>query len=102
MSARAVAPRGAGGVGGYGRHESAGGPESAGGDGGPPGDEGLSENGGPASGDGTVGILDAPPTEPIKVPLAVGAVLIVCAAFTIFAGVSSPVIEFAKHATMLF
>jgi NADH-quinone oxidoreductase subunit N len=46
--------------------------------------------------------LEAPPTERIKVPFFVGLALAVCVAFTIFAGVSSPVIDFARQATTLF
>ncbi len=51
---------------------------------------------------GTVATLEAPPVAEIKVPLAVGIGLTVCVVFTIFAGVSSPVIDFARHATTLF
>jgi NADH-quinone oxidoreductase subunit N len=56
----------------------------------------------PARGGGEDGVLAPPPADPVEVPLTANIVLWVCAAFTIFAGVSSPVIDFAKHATMLF
>ena len=46
--------------------------------------------------------LEAPPAGPITIPLYVGLVLAVCVAFTIFAGVSSPIITLARQATMLF
>jgi hypothetical protein len=46
--------------------------------------------------------LEAPPDDRITVPFFVGLALAVCVGFTIFAGVSSPVIDFARHATMLF
>jgi hypothetical protein len=46
--------------------------------------------------------LEAPPTGDITVPFFVGLALAVCVAFTIFAGVSSPVIDFARQATTLF
>jgi hypothetical protein len=51
---------------------------------------------------GTLATLDAPPDAAIKIPLPVGIGLAVCVVFTIFAGVSSPVIDFARHATTLF
>jgi NADH-quinone oxidoreductase subunit N len=50
-------------------------------------------------GPGAVATLQAPPTTAISVPPAVAIGLAVCVAFTIFAGVSSPVIDFAQHAT---
>ena len=40
-----------------------------------------------------------PPAEEEGVRLPMAAVLAVCAVFTIFAGVSSPIIDFARHAT---
>jgi NADH-quinone oxidoreductase subunit N len=43
-----------------------------------------------------------PPVGRIEVPVTDTIVLAICAAFTIMAGVSSPIIDFAKHATMLF
>ncbi len=46
--------------------------------------------------------LEAPPTGRILVPPAVGVVLFVCAAFTIFAGVSPLIIDFARSATTIF
>ena len=51
---------------------------------------------------GSVLTLEAPPTTAIRTPLPVAIGLTVCVAFTIFAGVSSPVIDFARHATTLF
>ncbi|MDQ6836980.1 MAG: NADH-quinone oxidoreductase subunit N [Actinomycetota bacterium] len=50
---------------------------------------------------GLVTLLD-PPTGKVTIPFTVGITLVVCVAFTIFAGVSSPVIDFAKQATMFF
>ncbi|MBV9661624.1 MAG: NADH-quinone oxidoreductase subunit N [Acidimicrobiales bacterium] len=47
-------------------------------------------------------VIDPPSRGPVPVPLAVGAVLAVSAAFTIAAGVSSFAIDFAKQATTLF
>jgi hypothetical protein len=47
-------------------------------------------------------VLEAPPGERIVIPFFVGLALAVCVAFTIFAGVSSPVITFARQATTLF
>ncbi len=43
-----------------------------------------------------------PPVGKIRIPFTVGVTLAVCVAFTIFAGVSSPVLDFAKQATTLF
>jgi NADH-quinone oxidoreductase subunit N len=51
---------------------------------------------------GTVLTLEAPPTTAIVTPFPVAVGLTVCVVFTIFAGVSSPVIDFARHATTLF
>jgi NADH-quinone oxidoreductase subunit N len=51
---------------------------------------------------GTVVTLEAPTETEITVPLAVAIGLTVCVAFTIVAGVSSPVIDYARHATTLF
>ena len=63
----------------------------------------LSAGPGAAAADGPVAVgLEAPPQAPIKIPFPVGVTLVVCAAFTIFAGVSSPVLDFAKQATTLF
>ena len=46
----------------------------------------------------TVALLD-PPAEEDVVQLPMALALAVCAVFTIFAGVSSPIIDFARHAT---
>jgi hypothetical protein len=46
--------------------------------------------------------LEAPPAGRVKVPLLVGVALAICVVFTIVAGVSTPVITFARQATMLF
>jgi NADH:ubiquinone oxidoreductase subunit 5 (subunit L)/multisubunit Na+/H+ antiporter MnhA subunit len=46
--------------------------------------------------------LEAPPVGPISIPFYVGLVLAVSVAFTIFAGVSSPIITLARQATMMF
>jgi NADH-quinone oxidoreductase subunit N len=46
--------------------------------------------------------LEPPPVGPISIPFYVGLVLAVSVAFTIFAGVSSPIITLARQATMLF
>jgi NADH:ubiquinone oxidoreductase subunit 5 (subunit L)/multisubunit Na+/H+ antiporter MnhA subunit len=46
--------------------------------------------------------LEAPPAERVKVPVLVGVALAICVVFTIVAGVSTPVITFARQATMLF
>jgi NADH-quinone oxidoreductase subunit N len=46
--------------------------------------------------------LDAPSEDRIVVPWLVGLALAVCVVFTIAAGVSSPVITFARQATTLF
>ena len=51
---------------------------------------------------GTTLTLEAPSDTAIEIPLAVGIGLVVCVAFTIVAGVSSPVLDFARHATTLF
>ncbi len=49
----------------------------------------------------TVALLDPPEVEePVRLPVAV--VLGICVAFTIAAGLSSPMIDVARHATMLF
>ncbi|MGH9095739.1 MAG: hypothetical protein ACRDXE_11305, partial [Acidimicrobiales bacterium] len=50
----------------------------------------------------TAAVLEAPADTRITVPFTVGVVLVVCVAFTIFAGVSSPVIDYARQATLLF
>ncbi|HEX6394834.1 MAG TPA: NADH-quinone oxidoreductase subunit N [Acidimicrobiales bacterium] len=49
----------------------------------------------------TAALLD-PPTQPAPVPFPVGLSITVCVLFTIFAGVSEPVIDLARHATTLF
>jgi NADH-quinone oxidoreductase subunit N len=46
--------------------------------------------------------LASPPTSPLRIPPALNVVLVVCAAFTIAAGVSPFAIDFAKAATALF
>jgi NADH:ubiquinone oxidoreductase subunit 5 (subunit L)/multisubunit Na+/H+ antiporter MnhA subunit len=46
--------------------------------------------------------FEAPPRERIKVPLLVGLALTICVVFTIVAGVTTPVITFARQATTLF
>jgi NADH-quinone oxidoreductase subunit N len=57
-----------------------------------------SESGAP---EGAVALLD-PPAGKVKIPFTIGITLAVCVAFTIFAGVSSPVIDFARQATLFF
>ena len=49
-----------------------------------------------------VATLEAPSEERITIPFFVGLALTICVAFTIFAGVSSPMITFARDATTLF
>lgn len=51
---------------------------------------------------GALATLDAPPDTAESVSLGVRIGLAVCVAFTIFAGVSSPVLDFARQATTLF
>ena len=46
--------------------------------------------------------LEAPVDEAVEVPYLVGVALVICVAFTIAAGVSAPVVDFARHATLLF
>lgn len=46
--------------------------------------------------------LEAPVEETVEVPYLVGLALVICVVFTIAAGVSAPVIDFARHATLLF
>jgi NADH-quinone oxidoreductase subunit N len=46
--------------------------------------------------------LQPPEREKITIPVFVGITLAICVVFTIFAGVSSPVITFARDATTLF
>jgi NADH-quinone oxidoreductase subunit N len=46
--------------------------------------------------------LEAPVDEPVVVPPLVAVALVICVLFTIAAGVSAPVIDFARHATILF
>jgi NADH-quinone oxidoreductase subunit N len=59
-------------------------------------------SGGPGAAASTAFVMQAPSEEKIKIPATVAIGLAVCVAFTIFAGVSSPVVDFARHATMLF
>jgi NADH:ubiquinone oxidoreductase subunit 2 (subunit N) len=47
-------------------------------------------------------LLEAPPAGPVSIPFYVGLVLAVSVAFTIFAGVTPPIITLAREATMLF
>lgn len=49
----------------------------------------------------SVALLD-PPTTKAEVPVAIAVVLAVCVVFTVFAGVSAPVLNLARHASMLF
>ncbi len=56
----------------------------------------------PTAGAATATELIAPPTGRVRIPFTVGITLAVCVAFTIFAGVSSPVIDFARQATLIF
>jgi NADH-quinone oxidoreductase subunit N len=58
--------------------------------------------GGVATATETEVVLTAPSEAPVEVPVAVGLVLAACVVFTIFAGVSSPIVDFARHATTLF
>ena len=51
---------------------------------------------------GTAAVLEAPPAVVERVPPAAAIGLAVCVIFTIFAGVSSPVIDFARQAHMIF
>jgi NADH-quinone oxidoreductase subunit N len=51
---------------------------------------------------GSVLTLEAPPETAIRTPPAMAIGLTVCVVFTIVAGVSSPVIDFARQATTLF
>ena len=59
-------------------------------------------DGGAAGATSTTATLEAPSEDRITVPALVGLALALCVAFTIFAGVSSPVITFARQATLLF
>ncbi len=56
----------------------------------------------PAAADATDATFEPAPEGPIRIPVPVGFVLALSVAFTIFAGVSSPVITLARQATMLF
>jgi NADH-quinone oxidoreductase subunit N len=56
----------------------------------------------PAAEGATDATFEPAPEVPIRIPLPVGFVLALSVAFTIFAGVSSPVITLARQATMLF
>ena len=57
----------------------------------------------PSLGEGTaLATLEAPPVEIDRVRLPVAAALVICAVFTVAAGVSSPIIDFARHATSFF
>lgn len=67
-----------------------------------PGDGASVGGGSGGSSSGRVVTLEAPSTAKVTVPVTVGIALAVCVAFTIFAGVSAPVLDFAKQATMLF
>jgi len=51
---------------------------------------------------GSVATLEAPSEERIVIPFFVGLALAICVVFTIAAGVSSPLITFARDATTLF
>lgn len=63
----------------------------------------LSGGPGAAAANGGVAVaLQAPADTPVRIPFAVGITLAVCVVFTIFAGVSSPVLDFAKQATTIF
>jgi NADH-quinone oxidoreductase subunit N len=53
-------------------------------------------------GPGATLALEAPPVEPSPVPFLVALALTVCVVFTIAAGVSAPLIDFARHATTFF
>ena len=53
-------------------------------------------------GPGAALALEAPQPEPVPVPFMVALALTVCVVFTIAAGVSAPVIDFARHATTVF
>jgi hypothetical protein len=46
--------------------------------------------------------FESPAETEIKVPFTIGIVLAVSVAFTIFAGVSSPIVDLARHATLIF
>ena len=46
--------------------------------------------------------LEPPVDDPVEVPYLVTVALVVCVLFTIAAGVSAPVVDFARHATVLF
>ncbi|MGH9122513.1 MAG: NADH-quinone oxidoreductase subunit N [Acidimicrobiales bacterium] len=50
----------------------------------------------------TATLIDAPPSTKVTVAATVWIGLTVCVAFTVFAGVSDPVVNFAHKATMLF
>lgn len=47
-------------------------------------------------------LVEAPEQTKITIPFPIGVTLAVCAVFSIFAGVSGPVLDFARHATLLF
>jgi NADH:ubiquinone oxidoreductase subunit 5 (subunit L)/multisubunit Na+/H+ antiporter MnhA subunit len=67
-----------------------------------PGAVAVAGGGGLAGGGAVAGALEAPAEGPVVIPLTVSIALVICVAFTIFAGVSNPVIDFARHATTLF
>lgn len=46
--------------------------------------------------------LEAPTEDPVEVPYLAAVALVICVVFTIAAGVSAPVVDFARHATTLF
>lgn len=48
---------------------------------------------------GATAALEAPPVGPVEVPWPVAVALGICVVFTIGAGVSQPIIDFARHAT---
>ncbi|MBO0731555.1 MAG: NADH-quinone oxidoreductase subunit N [Acidimicrobiaceae bacterium] len=49
-----------------------------------------------------VAVLEQPPATKIAIPPADAVVLAVCVVFTIFAGVSGPIVELAQKATLIF
>lgn len=68
-----------------------------------PGPGAVAAAGGAAPvGASVAGTLEPPSDAKVEIPLTVSIALVVCVAFTIFAGVSNPVIDFARHATTLF
>jgi NADH-quinone oxidoreductase subunit N len=55
------------------------------------------------TGGGTVAtvVLQAPPDAKVEVPFTISVALVVCVAFTIFAGVAPQVLDFARNATQI-